>query len=376
MLDFNFAEVIADLGPDPAFRLANRARPGPNYLFARFLPETPRMSYQAKAGTMTIRTTMAGLAGMDSPYPPAGLIESGEFLEEAMKVAGETSLSEAALRRLQEIIMELQLRGTGSKETLASEVINFTDKVLIQSMMDRTEWLRAQALVNGEIDWTFNKINWKVTYGIPSDNILSERTGTEAWDESGSEFWADVALLYEKLHYDVRAFVIHPDTLLAVTANEANNLEIINQETFAAGGSRTTVRRLLGDNERPSRDFRHQVTLVAYGDEAEVYDTSDPGRTTKVPFMPQKKLLAIGAAGTRGYVVGEGSTADPRDELAIGYTHLAPTVEGGGSPGRWAQVYTPENAPMQLRGRFASNVVPVIENPELIAVASSEIGGS
>lgn len=376
MLNLNFADVLEDLGPNAAFRIANAARPSANYLFARFLPEMNEMTYQAKAGTMTIRTTMAGLAGQDSPYPPVGLVEAGRFSEEALKIGGHSKLTEAALRRLQGILTNLQLNGGNSKEMLASEVINFTDKVLVQALMDRTEWLRAQALVTGSISWSFGDLTWDVSYGIPSDNILAQRTGTAAWDESASAFWDDIRLLYEKLHYDVAAFVVHPDTLLAITSNSVNNLEIIAQEQFAAGGSRTTVRRLLGDNERPSRDFREQVTLISYGDEGEVFDTSNPGQTTSVPFMPQKKILAVGRAGTRGYVVGEGSTPDPRDQFTLGYTHIAPTVEGGGQPGRWAQVYTPENSPMQLHGRCASNCIPVLENPELVAIASSEIDGS
>lgn len=376
MLDFNFQPILDGLGPNAAFRVANSARPSSNYLFARFLPERARMTYQAEAGTMTIRTTMAGLPGMDSPYPPVGLVEAGKFKEEAIKVAGHAKLTEANLRRLQEIVMELQLSGGDSVDAMQREVLNFTNKVLVQSMLDRSEWLRAQALVNGAIDWTFGNINWNVDYGIPSANFLTKRTGTAAWDSTASGLWSDIRLLYEKLHYDVQALVVHPDTLLAIVGNSANNIEVVNWEMFSAGGSRATVRRLLGDNERPSRDFRETITFIAYGDEGEVYDTSNPGQTTTVPFMPQKKILAVGRSGSRGYVVGEGSTEDPRDQYMLGYTHLAPTVEGGGRPGRWAQVFTPENAPYQLHGRFASNLVPVIENPELVAVAESEIDGS
>lgn len=377
-LQFDFREVIQNEigGGDAVFRIANQMRPSADYLFNTLLPERNETDYIVEAGNMTVRATMAGAVGMDSPYPPTGLVEASTFLEKAVKLGNHSKLTEANLIRLQRILTSLQVNGGNSKEALAREALNFLDKVIIQPHFDRAEWMRAQALVNGELDWTFNDLEVKVGYGIPSENFLSTRTGNDAWDGSTSQFWADISLLYQRLRYQVRAFIVHPDTLLAITTNTANNLEIVNQQMFAAGGSATTVRRLLGNNERPSTDFRETVTLIAYGDEGEIIDTSNPGKTVRVPFMPQKKILAIGTAGRRGYVVGQGATNDPRDDFALGYTHVAPTVEGGGVPGRWAQLYTPEHLPMQLHGRAASWVLPVVENPALVAVASSQIGGS
>lgn len=377
MLNFNFNDVIeTELGPDAAFRIANETRPSADYLFAAILPERLEPTYVVESGNMTIRATMAGMVGMDSPYPPTGLVENASFMERAIKLANESKLTEANLIRLQQIMAQVQLSGGNSKEQLANEALNFLNKVIIQPHLDRAEWMRGQALVTGALSWTFNKLNVNVSYGVPAANLLTQRTGTDAWDSTATKFWDDVRLLYEKLRYSVRALIVHPDTLIAITSNSANNLEIMAQEAFSAGGSSVTVRRLLGDNERPSRDFRETVQLVAYGDEAEILDTSTPGRTTKIPFMAQKKILAIGNGGRQGYVVGQGATPDPNLEGALGYTHVGPTVESGGMPGRWAELYTPERAPMQLNGRGASWVLPVIETPDLIAVASSEIGGS
>jgi hypothetical protein len=57
----------------------------------------------------------------------------------------------------------------------------------------------------------------------------------------------------------------------------------------------------------------------------------------------------------------------------LGYTHIGPTVEGGGQMGRWAQLFTPEQLPMQLHGRAVTNGLPVVETPEKIAIASSDL---
>lgn len=377
-MNITFEDVLGTLSPSDMMRVVNAPRPMGDYLFQNYLPNRMATEYTVEAGSMTVRATMAGAVGMDSPYPPVGLVQASKFLEKALKIGAYSKLTEENLRKIQNLINSQILSGNSSnvRGFLTGEVLNFLDKVIGQSMYDRLEWLRAQALVTGAISWTFNKIAWSVSYGVPTANILTQRTSTAAWDSTASAFWTDIGLLYAALRYNVEAFIVHPDTLLAIVGNSANNMEIIAQESFGAGGSRTTVRRLLGDNERASRDFREQVTLIAYGDEAEIFDTSNPGQTTLVPFMPTKKILAIGRPSRRGYVVGQGGTEDPDDALALGYTHIGPTVEGNGAPGLWAQVYTPEHLPMQLHGRGAGNVIPVLENPDLVAVASSEIGGS
>jgi hypothetical protein len=59
--------------------IANDARPGDNYLFNAVLPERQRRGYHAKAGSMTIKATMAKLVGMDSPYPRGGAMTLQRF---------------------------------------------------------------------------------------------------------------------------------------------------------------------------------------------------------------------------------------------------------------------------------------------------------
>lgn len=375
-MEFSFAQAIADLGANAAFTVANQATPPSDYLFAQLLPEMNKFDYIVKSGTMTVRATMAGLTGMDSPYPPGGVVELSKFLQESAKIANHVPLTENAIRELQQMLREMLINGQPTNDFVQMQVLNFLQKVIVQAHLDRFEWLRGQALVNGSIDWTFNQINLLVDYAIPSANILPQRTSTDAWDSTASKFWTDIRLLQAALRYNVRAFIIHPDTLLATLDNDVNKIEITAQDILSNGVTRTRIRRLVGDNERVSSDSRDTVELIAYGKEGEIPDTSNPGRTTNIKFMPTKKILAVGRNQRGGYVVGEGSTPDPLQDQALGYTHIAPTVEGGGTPGRWAQLYTPENLPMQLHGRGVTNGLPVIEVPDKIAIASSQIGGS
>ncbi len=365
----NFIEAITALGPNASFRIANAARPPANYLFNTLLPERNMTSYYVDSGNMTVRATMAGLVGMDSPYPPGGMVEVSTFLEQSAKMAIDVPLHEATLRQIQEMLNQIGTAGGNTKEALSQEALNFLNKVIIQALMDRDEWLRGQALQTGAINWTFNKKNLLVDYGIPAANFLTARAGNDAYNGSASKFWTDVAAAQQKLRYSVRAVIAHSDTIMAIVNNSVNAVQVVAQ---SVGGFSIRKYLTIGGNTVPSSDARESLSLIAYDEEGEIFDPADPSSTITVPFMTAGKLLFVGNNNRSGYRVGQGSTDDPTEDLALGYHHMAPTVEGG-SPGRWARLFTPEGQPWQLRGQAAENSLPVIEAPKKIVVATSTI---
>lgn len=367
-MNLNFSQVLASLPDGAVFKIANAARPPADYLFNSLLPEVSSYSYEAKSGTMTVRTTMAGVAGMDSPYPESGALEASTFSEATAKIANRVRLPEKAIREIQQMLMYLQVNGQPTTEQLQQQVFNFADKLLVQAHLDTFEWLRGQALVNGLIDWTFNGKRIYVDYGIPAANKLTTRTGNDAYGGSTSKFWTDVQLIRQTLKRRIRAMIAHSDTIDEIIYNSVNAAVVLNESDNAV----TIVRRAGGTStaEAMETDNRYRVTLIPYSEESEILDLSNPGQTVLVPFMARGKLLAIGTdARTRYTVIGEGSTEKVDD--ALGYTHLAPSTEGGGMPGRWAEVYTPEQQPWSLEGRAVTNGLPVIEDPEKIVVATT-----
>lgn len=370
-MNFNFAQALAALPTDAAFQVANEARPPASYLFATLLPERAVYDYQAKSGSMTVRTTMAGLAGMDSPYAESGLIEIDAFSEQTAKIANRVRLPEAALRQLQNMVKELMLNNQPTLEVLQREALNFVDKLIVQAHLDTFEWLRGKALVTGAIDWTFNGKRLQVSYGIPSANFLTARSGSsDSYYGTASKFWTDVALARRKLKRSVRAVIAHPDTIDDIVYNSAN---AIWNAIEGDGGAITITRRAGGSTsaERPEETELYRVTLIPYGLEGEIFDLTNPGQTVTVPFMPRGKVLFVGSETRPRYIIGEGST--PEVQYALGYTHLAPTVEGGGRPGRWSRVYTPESEPWALEAQGVSNGLPVIESPDRIVVGTTDM---
>lgn len=372
----DFTAAIAALGGQAGvFRVANEARTPASYLFNTLLPERNMPTYNIDRGSMTVRATMAGLVGMDSPYPPGGLVEISTFMEQTAKFANEVQLNEATLRHLQYMMQQLQLSGGNTTEALAREALNFLDKVIVQPHLDLMEWLRGQVFCTGQINWLFNGKELVVDYGIPAANILTPRTvaGGDAYSEANSGFWEDVRLLRRRVRN--ARIIAHPDTIDAARFNPANAMA-----TVAEGNGSITFRRYVrGSNGEVlsgafSQDTGDQVTIYTYDREAEVLNPANPDTTVVLPFMERGKLVAVGQGGPLGYQPGQGSVdEDPNAQNALGYTHIAPTIEGGGRPGRWAELMTPEHRKWMLIGHAVTNGLPVLESPDRVAIASTEL---
>lgn len=367
-MQLNFADALTTLsGANTAFTIMNEARPPVDYLYNNLLPEQNRATYEAKAGTMTVRSTMAGVSGMDSAYSKVGAIQLSTMRERTIKVTSEALLDEETQRELQTILTNTAARNGGAVDQsfLRDEALNFLNKIIVQSHLDMAEWMRGQAIAKGTLAFNYNGIQVSAGYGIPAANILAQRTGTGRYGSTASSFWDDVRMIQQLLGYDVRAIMIHGSLLSEAITNAFNRIQVTSQDGAVFG-----LRRQVNDQGLLSSDNRDSVTIIAYNKEGEVYDTANPGQTIKIPFHPKTQMVGIGnGAANSPYVVGQGST--PTVAGALGYHHIAPTVEGGGTAGRWSRLYIPEGRPWQLVGQGVANELPIIDRPSQLVIASS-----
>lgn len=361
-MEFNFAAALEDIGQAGLVQIANDARPPGVYMFADILPERLMPVYHVENASMIVRPTMAGLVGMDSPYPGGAVMEMSSFMEETAKIANEVGLTEKAIRTIQGILQTLRGTETSLTDRLVDEALNFYNLVIIQPHLDAFEWMRGQVLCQGKLDWTYNGKELLVDYGIPAGNYLPVRAGNEAYHMPGSLFWQDIRTLRRLLRHNVRVILSHSETLDGIRYNLANQMGVI-----AEGDNTITFRRYLRNDAGAalpgqfSPESSDVVTIVTYDREGEVLNPADTSTTLKLPFMQRGMLLAIGNNTETGYIPGRGAQEDdPEDGNALGYTHLAPTVENGGRPGRWGELYVPQNAPWSLHGRAVTNGLPVI----------------
>lgn len=374
LLDFN--EAIADPrigGAEGILRLSNAARSPSDYLLTTILPERDVNSYVARGGSMIVRSTMAGAVGMDSVDPEGGAMDISAFMEEIAKIGISARLQEQTLIELQERAKTLLLQGGSTADLAVQVVLNFVNKLLLQPHYDRREWLRSQALFYGEIDWSFNGVNLAVDYQIPESNIFETRSGDNAYHAHDSKFWDDWRAARRVLGSTFRGAITSRETIDEIIHNPANRIiptsDSGNQVEFVKyEGS--------ADGLRPqSLDARERGVLIAYDKEGEVWDTENPGQTKKVRISGPHGVLGFFGAGGRSneFIPGEGATEDPENDRVLGYSHIGPTVEGGSRTGIWSRVYVPENMPQHLAGNARGRFLPVIENPNKIVLASTQM---
>jgi hypothetical protein len=371
-LDFDFQLAIEALngdGGDGLFVVANETRAPGDYVLESLLPEENKSTYHVDGGKILIRSTMVGLVGMDSPYPPGGQVEVSTFLHKTGKLGNHVAVQEETLRAIQDMLLRMRDTVITGNERLLQEMLNFYDKVIIQPHHDTMEWLRGQVLQFGKIDWTYGKVRLNIDYGVPAGNFLAQRTvaGGTAYHLPGSTFWADVVKLRRILKNNVRAFLITPNTADVIRYNPAHN--IVAEE----GNGTITFRKLVNNGQAFSKDANDVATFVIYDKEGEIISPTDPESTIIVPFLNDGRITAVGTNTFRGYRVGEGSTPNPDADKALGYTHLAPTVEGGSRPGRWGRMYVPQERQWEFAGEMVTNGLPVLLAPNKVASASTEM---
>lgn len=375
-MEINFVRAIANLGGTQGIlRLVNASRPASDYLLATFLPQRLRAGYVAKDGVLVVRSTMAGLVGMDSKLPEGGAIDVNTFAEQIAKLGIQHNLDEKTRREIREnartIFDAPAAQGGGQAgvdQYVERVVLNFVNKLLIQPLDDREEWLRGQVLGTGAIAWTFNGIPLTLDYQVPAGNKFPTRTGTAAYGGSASVFWDDVKLARRTLKGQVGAVIGHSSVIDAIIYNSANSINILGD------GQRVQIQRYRGSLERASTDARETLTLIRYDKEGEVLDPDGSGNTKKLPFFPVGALTFVASTQDSTEIdIGAGSTDNPDNQLELGWTQLGPTEEADGQLGRWSRVYTPEAMPMQLRGQAAENALPVLRGRGRLVIASTVV---
>lgn len=371
-MDLNLADLIALLGPDFALRIINEVRPDSDYLLQELLPEILLPTYEAKGGAMTVRATAAGLVGMDSSYPPGGAVGGSSFQEGLAKIAQDIPLPEKVLRTLQQLLLAARNQGS-TNQTAIETILQFGDKVVRQGQTDTAEWMRGRALSTGALNWTFGDIALAVDYGFPSANLFTQETGNDYYGGSSSDFWANWWAMLAIFRGQLRRAYAHPDTINLIISNTVNAITLTEQD-FTTGTA--SFVKFTGDASTGPRlqssDTRDRARIVGYGLEIDVLDPTDQSNPSKEPIIPRGLIVCVGNPVSRGMTIGLGSAVESEtNAVRLGYTHIGPTTENGGVPGRWAQVFTPENQPMQMRGRSAANLLPVIEAYDKVVVLST-----
>lgn len=390
-MEYSFLDIINMLNQNLpqsdnfAFRLARAALQPDTYLFNRLLPRENRPDWHVTGGTMTITPTILGDVAMDSPYPPMGNLQSSAFLEKISKFGGQMFFTEQQQRELINMINALRVtasmdnrdafgdfdgqmrmfaeRGSADNNTINGRRINTIFGIIrsiTKSHWDTGEWLSGEALTEGKINYTFNDLEMDIDYDVPAANI-DDYAGNDRFDQSASKWWTWVKKVHTKL--DNPTFFLNSNSYYDITENDVNKIE-----TLDITGMERRIRRYRDDAIVQKRDARESMTVNVYNKAGSIMDVTTKTLISK-PFLKDKRVIAIGGLNPDAIELNLGGVTDPDNELALGYNHIGPTIEGGGRPGIWARIFTPEGKPMQILAETAANMLPMIYNPKRLMIA-------
>ncbi|WP_161884059.1 hypothetical protein [Deinococcus alpinitundrae] len=384
-MNLSWATVIAALAAGRALiQIANTSPAASEYLSGRYLPRVQRPDYDIAGGQMEIRSVMAGHVGMDSAYPQGSAIQLNDYNHKTAKLAQAIELGEQPARNLQKLLLLAQAgqaQGRSVQDFMGEAGLNLYTKGVIQSLDDSAEYLAMQALTRGKIDWTFNGRQLLVDYKVPIANRIS-LTGTAKFSGTDSQFWTKLTLAEKTVKGSV-GVVMSQDTLQVILDNPVHRIQIISDVYSPERNIRTVqIRKLprfvgvsdggVGYTAETSSDQQTSATLIGYGREGQIIDPTTPGETIGVQMVPDNVIAVIGRNTSNELV---SLTGTPIPQAALGYYHVAPTVEGtwrGEALGRWGRIYTPENNPYLLVAEGIENGLPVIRNPARLVIIESE----
>ena len=382
-MNLTWAAVIAALSAGRALiQIANTPPAASEYLGGRFLPRVQMPDYDIDGGLMEVRSVMAGHVGMDSAYPQGSAIQLSTYGHKTAKLAQSIQLDEAPARNLQKLLTLAQAgqtTGRSVQDFMGEAGLNLYTKGIVQSLDDSAEYLTLQALTRGKIDWTFNGRRLQADYKVPAENRIS-LTGTNKLSGTTSGFWKAISDA-EKIVKGSVGIVTSQKTLQTIIDNPVHRIQVVSDTYSPERNIRTVqVRRtqsLQADGNGgfvigATGDQAQSTTIIGYGREGQIIDPTTPGETIGVQMAPDNVIAVIGR-NTTGQLVSLSGTPIP--EQALGYYHVAPTVEGTwrGEPlGRWGRLFTPEANPYQLVAEGVENGLPVIRNPARLVIIESE----
>lgn len=389
-MEFSFLDIINMLntalpaGDNFAFRMARAATQPSDYLFERIMPSMNKNTWHTSGGTMTITPTILGDVSMDTPYPPMGVMEAATFFEKIGKFAGMMFFNEEQQKELLDIINGLRIessmdrrdgfgdintqfnmvRETGRADgnTINGARINAVlgiSNSIQKSHWDTREYLRGEALTEGLINYTFNNIKMEIDYKIPAANV-DTYSGNNRFDQSTSKFWDWVFKVFRTMVNP--QFFMNSTSYYEIANNPAN--QIVN---FELQGTVRSMIRYRDNVIQQKRDSREQIQVNIYDKAGSIMNAAAKTLVSK-PFLKGKRIFAVGDLNTSEIELSLGGMTDPDDQLRLGYTHIGPTIEGGGRSGIYARIYSPEGKPMQVLAETATNMLPVILNPKKLMI--------
>jgi len=340
-LDYLLANPLSQFGP-----------PDQPFLGARLLPErmVPENAYREEQ--IHYRTV---IANDGSRYSPAQRLSTGQIVGGFLVELGNQDVAQELVSRELEAI-NLLLGRNADKEANAS-AIQWFDRTIVQALVTLEERQRWEAIVNASVvRLGDNAYSETVTYPNPTGHRAAVGGDWTATDYDPFDDIDGMVTMMQDKGYSISSII----TRRAVVSMLVRNQQVIR---------RVANVRTLSDGDLFGRVTLADINAYLMGDglpPITTYDNHYNTLTGRFPFLPAGTMVFAAATGRT-----EEIQTDDEEPVylpdTLGYTAIGVAV-GRTAPGRAYHLEAFENKPPRLTAEGWQTSLPVITDPEALAV--------
>lgn len=346
---------VLRIARNPAAQFGTPTR---RYLGAELLPERTVQANAYTEDQIRFRTVIANAGPRYGPTQKKGGVLVGSFevkLAESDIAAEFTSQDYDALLRFLQQNLTIQATAT---------VVNFLDSQVNIPLIEWIERARWQALVSAQVNLRGdNEFTEDIDYANPSGHRAAAG-GT--WSNDSYDPFLDIYamadLLASKGFAAEQGRIVTSRNVVSILAGNAKVQARAGRILVSTGGQIQggAGRATLGQINAALREDGLPVI--------ELYDLQYRTSTSTGRFMPNSVLCLFGATGQQAEI-DLGDTSVVLDNV-LGYAAVGRPA-GQSDPGRFIRAEAKEDKPPRIEAEGWQTVLPVVQEPESMAVISS-----
>lgn len=341
--------AIDGIARNQTAQFGTSARP---YLGATILPErtVPQNAY--REDSISYRTIVANAATRYSPVQKKGGAMIGSFLVEL----GEQDIGSEFTSRDYDALLGY-LRNGATMEAMAS-IINFLDITVNRALLELNEKDRWAAIVNAEVTRTGdNKYSETVAYSNPAGHRAS---AAAAWSTDSTDIMEEIFSYVDMLAakgYTVSRIISSRNVVSIMAGNDT--IKTRAGRVYVSAGTITSA------SGRATAGVINQIFSEDGLPPIELYDLQYRTASGTARFIPNDCMIFL-------CTTGRDEALDLGDEIEIipdtlGY-HAIGRPAGSSTPGRVLRAEAFSNKPPRIEAEGWQTSLPVITEPEAIAV--------
>lgn len=328
------------------------------YLGASLLPEQPVDENAFREDTIRYRSIIANDGTRYSPSQKKGGDIVGSFLVEL----GNSDIAREFTGRDYDAL--IKVLGTRTSMEAAASLTNWLEVAVNIPLVELNELQRWQAIVSASVTRSGdNGYTESVAYSNPS-NHRAAAGGT--WSSDAYDPFEDIVAMADLIAskgYTVSR-IITSRTVLAILANNANVKTRVGLAVVNASGQITSVAGRATRDAINGAMERDGLPMI------ETYDLQYRTSTGTGYFLPRNVFVMVAETG-RDATLDQGDTATALTMTnTLGYTAIGRAV-GQPNAGRVVRMEAFQNKPPRIEAEGWQTSLPVITEPEAIAVINS-----